>query len=126
MIVGIAAHGTDQAKVGGALGDVRKQVRYFEARLAARLDRPWRSQELAPVFAGFVLALEFGELRFRIERVDMRHASAEVNEDDALGCAGEMRRLGSQRIIPTGARFLCPRVCHTRAQVVGSPSTTPP
>ena len=44
-------------------------------------------------------AVQFAQLRFRVERIDLRHATVHEKENDALGFGREMRLARSQRIV---------------------------
>ena len=94
----IVAHRTDEAQVVGALGDVRKEIADPQPRLAALLERPLRPFEIflhhaivrrerfEHALRHDVGAIVIGEqFRLVIERVDVRHAAAEVDEDDPFG-----------------------------------------
>src|SRR5262249_31703712 len=97
VIVVIAAHGADDAEIVGALGDVGEEVGNFGAGFPARLGGPRRAERLAVVVEGLAVALVFAELGLRVERIDVRHAAAQIDEDDALGRAREVRGFGRER-----------------------------
>ena len=97
MIVVIPAHGANHAEIVGFLRDVGKEFGDLGAALPARFRFPRRTQHFTIAICGLTVALEFGEFRFGVEGIHMRHAAAQVNKDDAFRRAREMRSFGSQR-----------------------------
>ena len=113
----IVAHRTDEAQVVGTFGDVRKKLADPQARLAALLEFPLRPleifldhavvrreglQHLLRHLEGLVVVGD--QFRLVVERIDVRHAAAHVQEDDPLGTRTEMGVLapsGSRRSVLT-------------------------
>jgi len=93
MIVVIAMHGANHREVVHRIADVREQVRHFDAGFTARFGSPLRREEFAAILS------IGGRLGFGIERIDMRHPTAQVNKDDAFRRAWKMRRPRSQWIV---------------------------
>jgi hypothetical protein len=85
---------------------VREKVADPLAALAVLLEFPFGSDDAALVllaaaaerFDGDGLAVEFVELRFVIEGIDVAGAAVHEKEDDALGLSGQRRRLGRERV----------------------------
>ena len=106
MIRVIRFHRANDAKIIDALGDMRKQRADFRAAFAVRRELPLRPLEehVEVPFAALKLVDWNGlagigkELRLRVPRVDVRHAAAHVEKDDALCLGRKMRRLRCQRI----------------------------
>ena len=97
-------HRTDDAEVIRAGADVRKQIADGEAAFSVAVEFPRTFQEVAVVVEDRGidgefgrLAVLFGELRFGVEAVDLRHATVHVEEDDMFGARCEVRHLGIER-----------------------------
>ena len=58
---------------------------------------PRRFQQRTTILAAFAMIL--GELRFVVERVDVRWPTLHAKKDDSFGTRGKMRCLGRQRIV---------------------------
>ena len=116
-VVGVVvAHRADQAQVVGTLGDVREQLADPQAGLAALLELPLRPLEVLlrrPGCSGRTprasccrhlvrLVVVGDQLRLVVERIDVRHAAAHVQEDDPLRprrkCGGLRRERIGRRL----------------------------
>ena len=80
--------------------------RGFEAHCEGRNFLPF-----SPSGSGFGLG---------IERIDVRHSAAQVDEDDALGCTWKMRRLGRQWIFRAGRGVLRQQLAQQRRKQAGA------
>ncbi len=101
----IAVQSAQHAQVVGPLAQMRKEFADFEPRFAVMRERKRRRHEgplldAANVVAIDRLSLVRLELRFMVERVDVRKAPREKNEDQLLGATRMMSPPRSQRIAP--------------------------
>ena len=104
----VGVHRANQGNVVGTLRDVGEEFADFNAALPAFLELPlWPLQEqlfVAGAIARFGvverhrLAVIGGELRLRVEGIDVRHAAGHEQEDDVRGLRREVRRLRGERV----------------------------
>jgi hypothetical protein len=101
----VRVHRADDRDVINAPGDVGEQIADFDAALAVIFKLEWRLKRRAGAALGFEivhrqrLAVEFGENRFGIKRVNVRRSAIGKNVNDALGLARKMRGVRRQRTI---------------------------
>jgi hypothetical protein len=104
---------SDQAQIVNAIADVGKQVTDHRPRLTAWSKYPvWFLQETfefadltLPVVDGNLFPVIRDKLRLVVKRIDVRHSTSHVQEDDAFGFRLEVRLLGRQRILAFAPRL---------------------
>ena len=123
VVVRVArVHRSNQGDVVGHPGHVREEFADFRARFAAFLELPLRLLEEELLVArpiarlrmieGDLLAVIGGELRLRVETIDVRDAAAHEQEDDALGLTGKVRRLRCECVGPFFGQHLAEECGH--------------
>jgi len=115
MIGALGMHRADDAKVVDVLGCFGKDLAHFDPALAVLLEREWGAEGAAGValrlgiFAWQGLAVVLGERGLGVERVDLRRAAVQEQEDDLLGFRSKVRgahrscRGGSEGTVAEGA-----------------------
>ena len=90
----VGVQGTQDAQLVGDAGQVRKEITEHQSRLPACLELERRAEQKA---AAKFLAMIGRELRLGIERIDLRIAAGEKDDDHTLGPGRKMRAPRGER-----------------------------
>ena len=110
MVRHIGMHGADHGDIVNALGNMRENLRHFDAALPVLVELEGRAEagsRLALGRKGGIgqgLAVILRQHRLGIERVHMTGPAIHKQEDHALGFAGQRRHFGKKRVV--GRRML--------------------
>jgi hypothetical protein len=102
MVGVIRSHRLDQADVVHDAADVREEIADQRAALPARLEAEQRTEDVLDALGVRPerrrLPVQVEQRGLVIERLEMREAAREEDEDHALRLRRVMRRLGRQRV----------------------------